>query len=707
MTVSGSSDRRATAPKRTTALREAAGSVVQGLYRLVKGCLLHSDATNESVTVSARGVLDAIQDFCRHGAIEDVSILFMGDAVFVNGAILRTSREAHAIALELGSLLGACNVGELLLERTVGMTEITTLGTRLANVWRDRSQGSRFGDTQIPGITTRAVKALSDEVSGEDLSPATRVARTYAVAIMSVRSMLASVQKGELHLPRRIKRVAQKIVAHADEDGRRLVALAAMGGASVDPATVAVGSAILTVAMARQLTNERVLLANAAMGAMLFDAGRVKLGAGPGGVVRTLNDDELDAVAACSMVTLTAMGKLHSPARLRAVLVYEAWAQRRAHRTGSLYKGRRTQTVLSRILGVARAFCELRAAGAEGALGIDDAIQVLMNRAADANESAFVRLLVGALGIFPAGTMVELNTGELAVVMATPPLPIDFIRPPVKIMYDREARLLGAPFDVDLAAPPPEGHPRRFISRAVNADDQQLKAMRAFVVAATDATRRVAQAPTVSTKPSPPPRPAELPPPPPSSSPLLRPTAPAMASTPPLRPTVPVMPKSSARRLPSAELAEAPPQIAPTDPTKEVSWQEYAERLANSTPPPRAAFRPTPAAAPAPPAEPGRRVRPPLSRTDSSPPPRMEETLRRTPDPKPVAPRREAHGRTTPASRNQPPNRSGPPSRPLDPSRRDELLAAFLTDEDPPDSSSNGAKAPSHRNRQSPSKKPR
>ncbi|HRG98056.1 MAG TPA: hypothetical protein PLR99_17510, partial [Polyangiaceae bacterium] len=565
----------ATAPKpnavkRTAALREASAAVVQCLYRLVKGCLLHTSANNESVTASSKALIESVLECCRHGASEEVTVLFMGDAVFVNGAILRTSREAHAIAVELGTLLASCNVKELTLARTLGAADVIVLGTRLADVWRDRSLGERFREVTIPGVTLSEGKNFDGGVV-EELSPSERVTRTYAAAVMTVRSMLADVQRGEDRLPRRVKRLAQKIVAHADEDGRLLVSLASQGGPAVDPSTMAVGTAILTVAMARQLTTERVLLSNAAMAALLLDAGKARLSAGMGGVTRKLNDDELDLVPASAVVVSTAMGKLHPPSRVRGALLYEAWWLRRAHRIGPLYGGRRSATVLSRILSVARAFCELRAAGPEGTLSVDDALQVLMNRASDSTESAFVRLLIGALGVYPAGTMVELSTGELAVVMATPELPMNFARPPVKIMYDRDARLLAEPIDVDLGAHV-EGRvgPSKFILRAVHADDQQLRAMRSFVVAATAANRRAAVRDPMQDQvarpslPTPPPVAATPAPLAPRSRPS--PTSPSAANY--TRPEASGVQASPARRasieLPRSEpVASAPPASAP------------------------------------------------------------------------------------------------------------------------------------------------
>ncbi len=471
------------------ALQELAAGVVHGVYRTVKACQFHADVTNDAVTSLTAAAAAAIAEYCAGAASETVALSFLGDAIFVNRQILKGSRDTHALAVELRDLLATCEVTELTLARTIDRAAISNLAKLLADVQRDRSLVPRVTSGELSGVTAGKARFAATGASREE-SPGQRAARTYATSVLTVQGVLADVRVGKFELPRRIKRVAQQVVARADEDARLLVALAATGGVSLDAATIAVGSAILAVAMTRQLTTDRAVLANAAMTALLYDAGRVVLGGeSAGGVQRVLNDDELDRVPTRTVLALTALGRMHAPARARTALLYEVWSMRRAHRLGAVYKGRRPPTLLARIIGVARAFAELRAAGAGGGLSIDDALQVLGNRAADGTERALVKLLIGALGIYPAGTMVTLNTGELGVVMGTPSMPLDYVRPPVKILYDADTVLLEEPIDVDLAAPEP-GQPHRFILKSVDADDQQMKAMRSYVVAATAAKRR-------------------------------------------------------------------------------------------------------------------------------------------------------------------------------------------------------------------------
>jgi hypothetical protein len=585
----------------------------------MKASLFYTDAANDAITGLTASTAAAVVQFCRTAAADAASITFIGDAVFVNGQILKASRETHLLTQELRGQLELCDVTELTLRSDVTRDALARFARLLASASKDRSRAQQLVGADIPGISAR--KAVFAGAGGEVELPAMRASRTYALSVLTVQRVLSEMQKHDLEHSRLIKRVAQRIVGQVDDDGRLLVALAAVAGASADPAVIAVGSAILSVAMLRQLTNDRSLLSNAAAAALLLDAAHVALARASGGPFRTLNDDELDQVPARSVVVLTAMGRMHAPARLRTVLVYEAWLQRRAHRRGPPYQGKRAPTILSRILATARAFSELRAADSEGKMSIDDALQVLTNRAVDGTERAFVRLLVGALGIFPAGTMVELSTGELAVVMGTPAAPVDYVRPRVKILYDSSATLLDSPIDLDLAAPRAPGAPLRFIRRNIDADDQQLKAMRSYVLAATAATRRgalgqaqdassqaaVPQAPVPITEVPPSRRLAPTEPPGAHGGMAARgapvPAAPAIPTTRPGVPDPPSPASALAARRPYRPILPRTDSPFPTDPPSSPS----AQRRARVEEPPSVGTSPS------------RRERPVVPRDDAPP----------------------------------------------------------------------------------------
>jgi hypothetical protein len=287
-------------------------------------------------------------------------------------------------------------------------------------------------------------------------SPAARApvaARTFAVAVVALRALHASLAEGQRALPESVTTVAERLVERVDEHGRLMMALAAAPIAERDRATLGVSATVIALGVARTLTDDRRALTDLAMAGLLHDAGRARLLRGDDGA-RRLDDETDDRVPASAALALTALGELSASATAPTAIVYEALWLRRQHRLGPLFRGKRPPSVLARVLDVARAFAEQRTAvSGRPTPRIDEAIEALSNRAAGPIERDYVKLLFGALGLFPAGTLVELDTAEVAVVLAAPELPIDFARPRVRVLYDRSGELLATARDLDLAAP--------------------------------------------------------------------------------------------------------------------------------------------------------------------------------------------------------------------------------------------------------------
>ncbi|WP_437315800.1 hypothetical protein [Sorangium sp. So ce385] len=477
--------------------RRAALGLVQMIYRLAKACLLHSDS-NQAVLSLVPSAIDSIVQFCELSGSEAATLVFAGNTLFINGQMLRASRETYEIALELGSFFEACDVSELVLDKTVRRAELAAFARLLADAQRDRSIAARLLQSSLRGVRVRKLTnpfpAGAIEGDGTRIG---RISRTYAAAILVMRGFYAALRSSEPALPQRVKRVAQKLVAAAEEDARLLLSVAAGKVADPDEAGLCVSTAIVALGIARQLTTDRRMLGSLVTAALLYDVGRLRLTgalAGSAGddelagrslLERSLSDDEKERLPASAAVMLTALGKLHAPSITRTVIAYEALALRPGGRQGPLYGGRRSPTVLARILAAARQFTELRAApfpSLEGASGggasLDAVLQRMVSGAESATDRAIGKLLVGALGIIPTGTFVQLSTGELGVVLATPSSPAHFAQPPVRILFDEQGHLVSAPFDVDLSLRAPGAEPC-FIVRPVEVEPHHERAIRA------------------------------------------------------------------------------------------------------------------------------------------------------------------------------------------------------------------------------------
>jgi len=78
----------------------------------------------------------------------------------------------------------------------------------------------------------------------------------------------------------------------------------------------------------------------------------------------------------------------------------------------------------------------------------DRVLDVLTENAGQHFDARLVGQFVQLVGIYPVGTLVRLNTGEVAVVLKT--YLLDLHRPEVRVLLDRTGRRLERPYDVNL-----------------------------------------------------------------------------------------------------------------------------------------------------------------------------------------------------------------------------------------------------------------
>ncbi|WP_441288811.1 DnaJ domain-containing protein [Sorangium sp. KYC3313] len=464
--------------------RDLAASVVQALFRLVKLSTLHA-IDNQAMVRQVEETVSLVQDFGQRSG-HNVSILFTRGSVFVSGQLLKANRAVYEGALELGDVLSRCGYSEIGVAKDVRASDLYALASALAEALR--SSRPALADRPAPRIRLRAVDeaVLRREVAidreGDETSA---IVRTYATAIVIIRRFYDDLRHGRYTLRQGVKRITQRLVDLSANETPAFLGVTALRNQNYDDAGRAVNTAILSLAMARQITSDVVLLQRLSMAALLFDIARPRLtGAatsGSGGLVPQLSEQQEADVPAGTAVVLTALGLVNEPSVMRTVVAYEAHWVRRQPALGPVYRGLRQPTLQARILATARAFNDLlTAAPGEAPLSADEAIAKLEQEAADPSDRAVLRLLVGALGIFPTGTLVELSTGEVALVVQTPAHPARYSQPRVRLVLDAAGGPIPRALEVDLAERPRQGEPPRHIRRIVaTSDDPAAASMRA------------------------------------------------------------------------------------------------------------------------------------------------------------------------------------------------------------------------------------
>ena len=469
--------------------RELGAALALQIFRLLKIVQLHA-IDNMAVLQQIDQTVEALRGF---GAAtgEALTLLFARNTVFVAGHLLKASRGEYENALELGAMIHRLGVSEVMIEADANRADLTAL----ARLFQQKDARAENGVIEpSPRIRLRYVNParMDDE---EDLSIEEQVVRTYATSVVVMRRIFENLTNGRYQLPHHAKRLAQRLVMLSEGDAPAFLGITAMRNLNHDAAGRAVNRSILAVTMARQLTGDLGVLARIAMSALFFDVAHPLVtgivGRGSDVVVMRMTEDAEQRLPAATALVLTALGQLRPASMIRTVIGYESHWMRQAEQFGPLYGGARRAMVAPRIVATANRFNELLEPdlAASSTPTPDEAIERMRVEAKDATERAMLALLVGALGIFPRGTAVQLNTGERGVVTKTPPEPGDYVNPTVRLVYDAGGQLLKARVALDLS-----NDPARQVIGVIDAD-AALADAQAKVMAAVPAPAPVPQRP--------------------------------------------------------------------------------------------------------------------------------------------------------------------------------------------------------------------
>jgi HD-GYP domain-containing protein (c-di-GMP phosphodiesterase class II) len=126
---------------------------------------------------------------------------------------------------------------------------------------------------------------------------------------------------------------------------------------------------------------------------------------------------------------------------------------------------RRGQNLFSRIIAICDCFDAMTAHRSyqRDPFTPYEALHYMTTKLAERFDTSLLKVFIRTVGIYPPGTVVRLNTGEIAVVVF--PSMEDVAAPTVKLLRDAENQTV-PPERVDLHAPVPRGR-RRIIVGAV------------------------------------------------------------------------------------------------------------------------------------------------------------------------------------------------------------------------------------------------
>ncbi|MBI5137734.1 MAG: HD domain-containing protein [Nitrospirae bacterium] len=307
----------------------------------------------------------------------------------------------------------------------------------------------------------------------------------YARALHAVAEVMDGVGTGQAPPLRRAKRVVHRLVDALWADPAQLLGLTTLRCHAAYTGHHAVNVCVLALALGRRLGLSRPMLAQLGMAALLHDIGK-------GGVPPAVLDK-----AAEFTQDEWALIRRHPVDGVKAVLRLkgaDASFSRLAsgafeHHMNLDHSGYprlphgRDLSLFGRVIALADCYDAMTSARVYNRTPVspERALRFLLNKAGSAFDPVLTKVFVNAVGIFPVGTLLQLTSGELAVVTGTHRDPFVADRPPVRLLTTTDGTPLGHPAHAALDERGPDGAHVRHIARVVDARAAGIDVSRYFL----------------------------------------------------------------------------------------------------------------------------------------------------------------------------------------------------------------------------------
>jgi HD-GYP domain-containing protein (c-di-GMP phosphodiesterase class II) len=423
------------------------------------------------------------------GAIE---IRLSGDVIFINQTRLRLGLDNFAAFTGFASTLKSCGVGMLRIEEGVTRREWQAYLAIIVALPQGDAE-DRFAQLQQrmqqADIVNLAVGATGDvlaqDAGGVD-DGLERAKRTYAHGVAAARDVVQGIRMGRMPSTRRLKRAIQVIVDQVMDNELSITGLTTLREYDEYTFTHSVNVCIFAVALGKRLGFDRLQLYDLGLAALLHDMGKARLDQSIIQKPTALDESEWRSMQSHPWYGTLTLFRMREGEELpyRAILAAHEHHMK-IDLTGYPRPVRpRKLGLFTRLVAVADGYdaATTRRSYQTDPLEADAVLHEMWTNPGRGYDPVLVKALINLLGVYPVGTVVILDTFEVAIVAGPSQDPEQLNRPIIRIAIDDTGSPVPAPGQlVDLSLHDAAGNYPRTIVKVTSPDRYQLVVGNYFV----------------------------------------------------------------------------------------------------------------------------------------------------------------------------------------------------------------------------------
>jgi HD-GYP domain-containing protein (c-di-GMP phosphodiesterase class II) len=307
----------------------------------------------------------------------------------------------------------------------------------------------------------------------------------YAKAASAVGGLEKSVRDGGTVNFKQAKRAIQNIVDLMMQDEATLLGLTTLRCHDQYTHNHSVNVSLLSIALANRTGYPKVALADLGLAALFHDMGKSTIPLEVLNKPGEFSDEEWVAMRNHPTEGVLSLAELRGITNLPARMVAASF-EHHMNLDYSGYPKLKTPWKLSltgRILMIADCYDAMTSSRVyrREPMSPSKVLNIMFGKSGKSFDATLLKLFVNCVGIVPIGSLVMLNTDELAVVLRPAVERADAERPLVKVIADPEGNLMDSGPELDLTSKDASGDYRHSIVRLIDNTEHQFDTSRYFV----------------------------------------------------------------------------------------------------------------------------------------------------------------------------------------------------------------------------------
>ena len=468
-------------------IRGAGRAFLVQLYTALRSLKLYP-LENSQVQKSLEDLTNSVKEILERE--HEIEVRLTGEFIFVNQTRLRLDLDNYASFSHILSLLKTVGVGVVRASDGVDRREWTSF-LSLVLTMSSRESANRFFDLanklHEAGVTHIGIEPpMESEVSEEEEERAKEQAkRTYQRSVAVTKEVINSVRMGRTASVKKVKRAVQAIVDQVLSEETSLLGLTTLRDYDDYTFTHSVNVCIFSVALGRKLGLSKLQLYDLGMAALFHDVGKSRVPLEVLNKQGSLDEEEWRIMQAHPWLgVLTLFGlRGYGEVPYRSMIgTYEH--HMKVDLTGYPKSVRpRDLSIFSKIIAVADGFdaATSRRAYQTTPIQPDSVLKEMIENPKRGYDGILVKAFINLIGVYPVGTMVILDSYELAIVTAANANPDAIHRPMVRIVSDATGGVIYPGHVADLAEQDASGNFVRSIIKVTNPDRYGIRVSDYFV----------------------------------------------------------------------------------------------------------------------------------------------------------------------------------------------------------------------------------